>query len=191
MPRLDCDAVTMLGPLSLTVLTLRYLSRHSFIRAQPASVLLCQGLVMAWLAHRRQRLPHELRSHSAVALFSLEAVHNANLFLRATTDVMVLNNASLVSCWTRPAQAAFPSFSRPFFFTPGHRTSDAATWCKAFMHPWETLLSQSEQASPGTPESKSSHADGSTTFADGRTALSTSKSKSPECVPILAVVRIP
>ena len=59
-----------------------------------AGALLCQGLVMAWLAATRQRLPPELRSRpSGVPTASMQVVHAATLYLRVAKDVAVLNSA--------------------------------------------------------------------------------------------------
>ena len=53
---------------------------------------------MAWLSEQRQRLPPELRRpHSRPGMrglwAALPAVHAAQLFLRVTSDVVILNSA--------------------------------------------------------------------------------------------------
>ena len=53
---------------------------------------------MAWLSEQRQRLPPELRRpHSRQGMHglwaALPAVHVAQLFLRVTSDVVILNSA--------------------------------------------------------------------------------------------------
>ena len=60
-------------------------------------VLLCQGLVMAWLTERGQRLPPSLGpppSNSRDGVWAaLPSVHAAQSFLRISSDVVILNSA--------------------------------------------------------------------------------------------------
>ena len=89
---LDAPAMIALGPLSLVALSVRYMRRHRLVPRPIALVTLCQGLVMAWLAETRQRLPTELRKRSRRCA-SLQAAHFASLFTRVSADVTVLNSA--------------------------------------------------------------------------------------------------
>ena len=92
--RLEPSALLSLGPIALTVLAVRYMRRHALAPRVVASALLCQGLVMAWLAATRQRLPAPLRQRpTACAPPSLAVVHAAQLFLRVAVDLNVLNSA--------------------------------------------------------------------------------------------------
>lgn len=92
--RLEPAALLSLGPIALTVLAVRYMRRHGLAPRVVASALLCQGLVMAWLAATRQRLPAPLRQRpTACAPPSLAVVHAAQLFLRVAVDINVLNSA--------------------------------------------------------------------------------------------------
>ena len=61
-----------------------------------AGVLLCQGLVMAWLAARRKMLPDEVRRRGNPRFgiaFPVASVHVANLYMRCTADLLMLNSA--------------------------------------------------------------------------------------------------
>ena len=83
------------GPLSLTLLTARFLRRHGLASRVVALVMLCQGLVMAWLSATRQRMPAELRKRprTVEGRQTLKAAHFASLFTRVSTDIGVLNSA--------------------------------------------------------------------------------------------------
>lgn len=93
----DAAAIISLGPLALTLLAVRFLRRHGLVPRVAALVMLCQGLVMGWLAVTRQRLPDNLRKrphrHGAGGAFMLQTAHLASLFTRVTTDLAVLNSA--------------------------------------------------------------------------------------------------
>lgn len=89
---LDAVAVISLGPLALVMLAVRYMRRHRLVPRPIALVTLCQGMVMAWLAETRQRLPSELRKRSRRCA-SLQAAHFASLFTRVSADLTVLNSA--------------------------------------------------------------------------------------------------
>ena len=57
-----------------------------------AGVLLCQGLVMAWLAARRKMLPDEVRRRGNPRFgiaFPVASVHVANLYMRCTADLLM------------------------------------------------------------------------------------------------------
>jgi len=82
-----------LGPLALVVLIVRFLRRHGLAARQLGSVLLCQGVVMAWLAAKKDALPAELRRRAAGPAASVAVAHAASLFTRAAADLAVLNSA--------------------------------------------------------------------------------------------------
>ena len=140
-PALDAVACAAFGPLTLSLLTVRFLRRLELLdevassrlqsymlkAATPcargcnptsaptgtnrphvhspmcvpcvqvtAGVLLCQGLVMAWLAARRKMLPDEVRRRGNPRFgiaFPVASVHVANLYMRCTADLLILNSA--------------------------------------------------------------------------------------------------
>ena len=66
------------------------LTRGSHARRTLA--LLCQGLVMAWLAARRKMLPDEVRRRGNPRFgiaFPVASVHVANLYMRCTADLLM------------------------------------------------------------------------------------------------------
>ena len=90
----DPTSVIALGPLALGLFAVRFLRRHGLASRAVALVMLCQGIVMAWLAKTRQRLPADLRQRPrGAAAASLRTAHLASLFTRVTTDLVVLNSA--------------------------------------------------------------------------------------------------
>ena len=91
---LDPAAVCALGPLALVVLATRFMRRHGLVSRAVALVVLCQGLVMAWLAQTRQLLPPALRKRQRSSRgATLQAAHFASLVTRVTTDLGIFNSA--------------------------------------------------------------------------------------------------
>lgn len=91
---LDAASVLALGPLALILLGVRFTRRHRLVSRTVALVMLAQGLVMAWLAETRQRLPSELRRRPrAQRRPSIQAAHYASLFTRVSADISILNSA--------------------------------------------------------------------------------------------------
>ena len=92
---LDPTSIMAFGPLSLALLAARFLRRHGLASRVVALVMLCQGLVMAWLSATRQRMPAELRKRprTVEGRQTLKAAHFASLFTRVSTDIGVLNSA--------------------------------------------------------------------------------------------------
>lgn len=91
---LDPAVIIALGPASLVFLSVRFMRRQGLVPRAIALVILCQGLVMAWLAETRQRLPVEFRRRPRGARgTSLQAAHFASLFTRVSADLSVLNSA--------------------------------------------------------------------------------------------------
>ena len=93
---LEPEPMLALGPLALVVLAVRFMRRHGLVPRTVALVMLCQGIVMAWLAATRQLLPAALRRRqrsSAHGAILLQAAHFASLVNRITADLVVLNSA--------------------------------------------------------------------------------------------------
>jgi hypothetical protein len=95
MASLDAASVITLGPLALVLLSARFIRRHGLAPRAVALVMLCQGLVMAWLAGTRQRLPAELRRRprGGSRAAPLHAAHFASLYTRVSADLAVFNSA--------------------------------------------------------------------------------------------------
>ena len=92
LARADPRPYLALGPLSLALLTTRFLGRARLEGGVPLGCLLCQAVVMAWLSHRRQQLPESLRGGAGRA-YPLRAIHAASLYLRTSSDIVTLNSA--------------------------------------------------------------------------------------------------
>ena len=91
---LDPTSIMAFGPLSLTLLTARFLRRHGLASRVVALVMLCQGLVMAWLSATRQRMPAELRKRPrTVRVGRRSRPRTLHRYSRVSTDIGVLNSA--------------------------------------------------------------------------------------------------
>ena len=67
----------------------RFMRRHGLVSRAVALVVLCQGLVMAWLAQTRQLLPPALRKRQRSSRgATLQAAHFASLSPSSQKHVM-------------------------------------------------------------------------------------------------------
>ncbi|KAL1527971.1 hypothetical protein AB1Y20_009342 [Prymnesium parvum] len=94
----EARACSALGPITISLLSCRFMFEHKLIDRTAICLLLAQGLVMARLSAGRERLPYELRQpHSWPGLRGLwsplPAVHCAMQYLLVSADLAVLNSA--------------------------------------------------------------------------------------------------
>jgi hypothetical protein len=114
-------SVIACGPLMLAVLTLRYLLRRRLLSIGPAMLaLLAQSIVLARLDVRRERLPADERGRQLASCPTVDGLHASALFLRASTDMLLLNSAC---CEPLDVAGAWQFFDGPLF----HWMLDAAS----------------------------------------------------------------
>ena len=122
-PLLNLDATSLVasGPLMLTVLTLRFLLRRGLLVAGPSMLaLLAQSIVLARLDVLRERLPPDERGRQLASCPTVDALRASSLFLRAATDVLLLNSAC---CDPLEVAGAWQFYDGPLF----HWMHDAAS----------------------------------------------------------------
>lgn len=114
-------SVIAAGPLLLATLTLRYLLRRRLLSVGPAMLaLLAQSIVLARLDVRRERLPPDERGRQLAACPTADGMHASSLFLRASTDLLLINSAC---CEPLDVAGAWQFFDGPLF----HWMLDAAS----------------------------------------------------------------